>query len=571
MSVKQTREPLASPLSPPAYAIAVARMLAASGRPWFWLDGEADGWSYLGAATEVRTAVPGREREFLDELRAADHVLGSPPEARFRSDTAPAPGSTPEPLSAALENPSPDLEALAGEDSIRGGFHSGWVTVFGYEFGVALLGLEPARDDAAPAFALRTSAVLAIDHTSGRAELRGANAEQIDAWAAELQAASPGGSTWERESSPVRVPPDRHDAPERRVASQLREALVVREIPSGLEVSDDASWRCSDDEYLARIDACKEAIADGEAYVLCLTDTATALGNLDPLELYERLRGSGAATRGGVIVAGERALVSASPERFLSARRTRHGRRTVTTHPIKGTRPRGATPEADTAFAAALAADPKERAENLMIVDLMRNDLSRVCEPGTVRVDGFLRVETYPHVHQLVSTVSGTLRAGAGGAESSGADVFEAITACFPGGSMTGAPKHRAVEILSALEQGPRGLYSGCFGWIDSGGDAELAMTIRSVELRRALDDAEGTGHAEDSENTGGTEEAEAARGTGRSGAPGEAERAGRLWETRVGAGGGITADSFPAQELAEKHLKAMPLLSLLGEHRLPR
>jgi anthranilate synthase component 1 len=153
-----------------------------------------------------------------------------------------------------------------------------------------------------------------------------------------------------------------------------------------------------------------------------------------------------------------------------------------------------------------------------MIVDLMRNDLSRVCEPGTVTTRGFLRVETHPHVHQLVSTVAGRL--------AQGCDVFDVIEASFPGGSMTGAPKRRAVELLAALEDGPRGLYSGCFGWIGHGGDAELAMTIRSVELR---DFASPCGTA------------------------------------TVGAGGGITADSDPFAEEQERVLKAAPLLALLA------
>ena len=152
-----------------------------------------------------------------------------------------------------------------------------------------------------------------------------------------------------------------------------------------------------------------------------------------------------------------------------------------------------------------------------MIVDLMRNDLSRVCAPESVRTEGFQRVESHPHVHQLVSTVTGTLRPGL--------DVFDAIESCFPGGSMTGAPKRRAVEILAAVEGAPRGLYAGCFGWIDRGGAAELAMTIRSVELR-------GGGIL-----------------------PGMA---------LIGAGGGITIDSDPTRELAESRLKARAALAAL-------
>uniref|UniRef100_UPI003A85DEEF anthranilate synthase component I family protein n=1 Tax=Leucobacter sp. BZR 635 TaxID=3378705 RepID=UPI003A85DEEF len=255
-----------------------------------------------------------------------------------------------------------------------------------------------------------------------------------------------------------------------------------------------------------------------DAYVLCLTDTVERETELSPLELYERLRGG--AVRGGVISIPGRALVSASPERFLSVRDG-----TVSTHPIKGTRPRGQSPEQDSALAAELAADPKERAENLMIVDLMRNDLARVCEVGSVRVERFLAVETHPRVHQLVSTVAGELRADL--------DVCDAIAACFPGGSMTGAPKRSAVEILAGLEAGPRGLYSGCFGWIDDSGDAELAMTIRGIELRREPSDG---------------------------GAWGDGATA----RAFVGAGGGITIDSDPVAERRERDLKAAAMLAIL-------
>ncbi len=415
----------------PRDVAALARSLAcAAGERggWFWLDGEeaephgAPGRSYLGVAEEVRYAAPGREHEFLAELRA---------------------------------------------DAAE------WIVAFSYEFGVALMGEDPAPDDAPPAFALRVGAAVTLDHSTGSAVRRGSG---------EL------------------VPSSSFDGAE-------PEALGLRQSAHGIE------WRRGDAAYLADVEACKRGIRDGEAYVLCLTDTAEASATgIDPLNLYLELRAGGPATRGAIIVAEDRALVSLSPERFLSVQ----GRR-VTTHPIKGTRPRGETVEEDAILARELANDPKERAENLMIVDLMRNDLSRVCEPGSVAAEGFLRVERHPRVHQLVSTVSGTLREGN--------DVYDALEACFPGGSMTGAPKRRAVQLLAGLERGPRGLYSGCFGRIDSRGDGELAMTIRSVELR-GID----------------TPAAEA----------------------RFGAGGGITADSLPAAELAEKHLKAAPFVAVL-------
>ena len=375
-------------------------------------------------------------------------------------------------------------------DSLRGGEGAGSVVVLGYEFGLALMGEPAASDDAAPAFALHPSTVLVLDHASERAELRGPSDAAIDTWI------------------------ERHGA-----ALDQFESVPRGPGTGDIETADGAPlalpWRRSDDQYVEDVAACKRAIRDGDAYVLCLTDTATARLDVevDPLSIYLRLRASGAAVRGAVIVTPGRALVSASPERFLSKRGDN-----VATHPIKGTRPRGVTLEQDEALAHELAADPKERAENLMIVDLMRNDLSRVCEPGTVHTDGFLRVEHHPRVHQLVSTVSGRLR--------DGLDVFDAIAACFPGGSMTGAPKRRAVQLLSGLEVGPRGLYSGCFGWFDPAGDAEIAMTIRSIELR------------------------------GQKGSPGLA---------LVGAGGGVTADSEPAAELAEKQLKAAPMLAALG------
>ena len=375
-------------------------------------------------------------------------------------------------------------------DSLRNGGSVGSVVVLGYEFGVALMGEPPAADDMPPGFALHPSVVLVLDHAREYAELRGASDEEIDAWTA------------------------RHGA-------SLRQPGKVSRQPRSddAETADNAplvlSWRRSERQYLEDVAACKRAIHEGDAYVLCLTDTATAQLHdaVDPLSIYLRLRVSGAAVRGAVISTPSRALVSASPERFLSKRGDQ-----LTTHPIKGTRPRGATPEHDEALAHELAEDPKERAENLMIVDLMRNDLSRVCEPGTVYTDGFLRVEHHPRVHQLVSTVSGRLR--------DGLDAFDAIAACFPGGSMTGAPKRRAVQLLAELEAGPRGLYSGCFGWFDPFGDAEIAMTIRSVELR------------------------------GQKGSPGLA---------LVGAGGGVTSDSDPEAELAEKQLKAASLLAALG------
>ncbi len=438
----------------------LARTLAASGLAWCWLDGEAspDGEqpvSYFGVTEHVFESDPGGERDFLERLRAP-HVVS----AHHMNDACDADGV---------------------------GFHSGWVAALSYEFGVSLEGVQPAHDSEASAFALRLDAVLAL--TGDALELRAASHAHLEAW---------------REHHEHLLDSLRGVAPGSHPGSTLTSASAL--------AAGTASWRRSRAQYENDVVAAKRAIARGDAYVLCLTDTATIEGRFDPVDVYARLRRSGTAIRGGIIAAGDRALVSASPERFLAVRG-----REISTRPIKGTRPRSADPDRDRELATELAADAKERAENLMIVDLMRNDLSRVCEPGSVRVRGFLHVEHHPHVHQLVSTVVGQLRAGVG--------VTDAITACFPGGSMTGAPKRRAVELLAVLEHEPRGLYSGCFGWIDDRGDTELAMTIRGVELR---------------------------------GLGGERPLA------LVGAGGGVTADSDPESERAEKDLKAASILAAL-------
>ncbi len=268
-------------------------------------------------------------------------------------------------------------------------------------------------------------------------------------------------------------------------------------------------WHDTPERYLANIAACRDAIREGEAYQLCLTTEARVAGAFDALEVFDAVRASSATHHGGLIRIGGTTLVSASPERFLEV--TPDG--VVRTSPIKGTRPRGAEPAEDARLRAELVESEKERAENLMIVDLMRNDLSRVCETGSVAVTRLLEVESYAHVHQLVSTIEGRLRDGLG--------AVDAIAACFPAGSMTGAPKRRAMEVLEQLEARPRGPYAGAFGYLAADGSADLAMTIRTIVL-----DAEGAS---------------------------------------VGAGGGITALSEPAAELAEARLKAAALLAALG------
>lgn len=268
-------------------------------------------------------------------------------------------------------------------------------------------------------------------------------------------------------------------------------------------------WAYSDREYLRMIGECQDSIRAGDAYQLCLTTEIRSDIRPDPLATYLRLRQLSPSHHGGFLRVGEVSLLSSSPEKFLTV--SADGK--VESKPIKGTRKRGLTPAEDASLRDELLASDKERSENLMIVDLVRNDLSRVCELGSVVVPKLLEVESYAQVHQLVSTVRGIL--------ASDRDAVDAVTACFPAGSMTGAPKLSAVRLLDALERRPRGIYSGAWGYFGFDGSVDLAMTIRSIVI-----DGQGS---------------------------------------TVGTGGGITALSVPREELEETRIKASALLRALG------
>lgn len=273
-----------------------------------------------------------------------------------------------------------------------------------------------------------------------------------------------------------------------------------------LQLRDDSN------SYIAKINRVKEHIARGDVYQLCLTNRISGLTDRDPLAVFLRLRAANPAPYATYIRVGSRALVSSSPEEFLH----RSSKGLVSTKPIKGTRPRNQDPGIDGEIAAELATNPKERAENLMIVDLMRNDLGRICATDTVTVTELFKVESYATVHQLVSTITGQQTATG----SLGEQLNCMLDACFPAGSMTGAPKLRAMELIDEIEASPRGIYSGIAGYLGIDGSVELGMNIRSLVF--------------------------------------EGE------EVSIGVGGGITADSDPAAELAETQVKAGALLEAL-------
>ena len=207
----------------------------------------------------------------------------------------------------------------------------------------------------------------------------------------------------------------------------------------------------------------------GNSYEVNLTYRESLASAADPVATYLRLRALNPAPYAGYLQHHGVHLLSSSPERFATV--DRH--RTLEAKPIKGTTPRGETEEEDEAQRRHLATDPRFRAENLMIVDLLRNDLSMVCAPGTVEVPSLMEVESYRSVHQLVSTVRGRLRPEV--------STISALRALFPAGSMTGAPKLRTMEIIDAVETSPRGVYAGAFGWLSADGRADLSVVIRSL------------------------------------------------------------------------------------------
>ncbi len=226
------------------------------------------------------------------------------------------------------------------------------------------------------------------------------------------------------------------------------------------------------EQYLADIRRSQAELAAGESYEVCLTDQISTDAEPDPFDLYRNLRRANPAPFAAYLKLGEVAVVSSSPERFLSVDRERR----VEARPIKGTTRRAADPERDAELRALLTNDEKTYAEHLMIVDLLRNDLGIVCEVDSVGVPELMVVEDYATVHQLISTVEGTL--------GEGRSAVECARACFPGGSMTGAPKQRTMEIIDDLEAEARGVYSGAIGWFGLDGTMDLSIVIRTIVLR---------------------------------------------------------------------------------------
>jgi para-aminobenzoate synthetase component I len=229
-------------------------------------------------------------------------------------------------------------------------------------------------------------------------------------------------------------------------------------------------------EYEAGVSRIREYIAAGDVYQVNLSHRFHAPFRGSPLALYRRLRARNPAPFGAYLEFAETAISSISPERFV---RLDAGTRLAEARPIKGTRPRGHTPAQDGALARELVESEKDRAENVMIVDLLRNDLGKVCRPGSVTVPKLFALESHPTVHHLVSTVTGVL--------ADDRDAFDLLHAAFPGGSVTGAPKIRAMQIIAELEHAPRGVYCGAIGYVSTTGAMDFNIPIRTIVLRDGM------------------------------------------------------------------------------------
>jgi len=425
----------------------------------FWLDSArgGHGFSFLGDAAGPLARVATADvttRRVIVRSASGDQVL----------------------LGSFLDWLKADLAANRVRAELPFDFALGWVGYLGYELKAECGGDNAHRStlpDAAMIFADRAVAVdhrerevhlLALDHPD--------NATWLDDTAARLRAIAP--------------------SPPEPLRAELG-PLTARHDPA---------------TYLELIAACQREITAGETYEVCLTNRLVADGKLDPWSAYRALRRDNPEPYSALLRLGELSVLSASPERFLHV--SADG--VAESRPVKGTRPRGTTPAQDAALRAELAASRKDRAENLMIVDLVRNDLGSVAQLGSVTVEELFAVETFATVHQMVSTVRARLRPGA--------TAVDCVRAAFPGGSMTGAPKIRTMSIIDRLEAGPRGVYSGALGYFSLTGAADLSIVIRTLVVEPDV--------------------------------------------VSYGVGGAIIALSDPDAELAETAVKATPLLRLL-------
>jgi para-aminobenzoate synthetase len=329
-------------------------------------------------------------------------------------------------------------------------FALGWVGYLGYELKAECGGDRVHRSNYPDAMMLFADRALAFDHEEGAVYLL-TLVESLD---------DPRAQHWFSET-----------------ATRLEALAACQDAPTDQDLTIELGemgigklrTRHDQEHYLRLIAACQQAIAAGESYEVCLTNMLTAQGKLNPVDSYRLLRAQNPVPFAAQLRYDTLSVLSCSPERFL--RVSRDG--AVEARPIKGTRPRSESLIEDEFLRADLASNKKDHAENLMIVDLVRNDLGTCAEVGSVRADNLFEVETYATVHQLVSTIRARLRAGR--------SAVDCVRAAFPGGSMTGAPKIRTMQIIDGLEGGPRGVYSGALGYFSLSGAADFSIVIRTL------------------------------------------------------------------------------------------
>ena len=430
----QTRELVVRPLPFAVNCEDAYPLLTAGAEYSFWLDSAREE-SPMSVASYVGVVPAQLSPLRVDSARAAAESGGEDPFAQLEAALARAP------------RVHPDAAAATG---LPAGLRGGYVGYFGYEARAAM-GLEhghpvpgylPAHEAPTPD-SLWLPAVRYLVHEHARPGVAARS------WLV-------GDESW-------------CEAAERLLSAAGERASVnTPELTEPLLFPAPAA-----EAYMDSVRASQHEIYEGNSYEVCLTaQTSARIQNPSPelfFELYRRQRAHNAAPYAAYLRCGDFSVLSSSPERFLSVDEQRNAQ----TKPIKGTIARGATPEEDAAAAAWLRTDEKTRAENLMIVDLLRNDLSLVSEPHTVRVPVLMGVESYSTVHQLVSTVSSRLREGI--------SAVAAARACFPGGSMTGAPKPSTMQIIEGLEGRARGVYSGALGFVSADGSANLSIVIRTL------------------------------------------------------------------------------------------
>lgn len=381
------------------------------------------------------------------------------------------------------------LRATASPEGLPFEFNLGYVGYIGYELKAETCGSMQNQSETPDAALLFADRILVLDHLEKATYLLCLSIDgdhhEAFAWFDAME---------QRLSE---LPPEANDQDKSTVLTTVPDHNLTIE------------FRHDRESYLQLIKECLEEIRNGESYEICLTNTATVHASIDPWTTYTHLRRISPVPYGAFLSFPDVAVLSASPERFL----TINTERVVESKPIKGTRKRGATPSEDEQLCNELLSQEKDRAENLMIVDLVRNDLNTVCTVGSVHVPRIFYVETYRPVHQLISTIRGTIHPDK--------STVDCVRAAFPGGSMTGAPKIRTMEIIDRLERGPRGVYSGGLGWFALNGAADLSIVIRTIIVGKD--------------------------------------------KVTFGVGGAITALSDPIEEFEETQVKARAMISAIS------